>query len=365
MIALSIGKVTYDITVPMDDFIEENSKIVLKEKLVGSGGAASNVAYLLGKWNTDVYFAGVVGYDDAGTSVKKELEGANVHTTFLETNYERKTTTSYILVNKKNTSRTQMIIQPEVYHLRKYEFDFIPDFIYSDGYDYSATLTAFNRFPNATFVLGAGMNSADEKEIAALAKYAKYVIMSLEFATKITKMTGNFTEASALLNLYKELKVRFPNNNIIVTLHSMGVLYSINNEIKVMPTIQVQEVDRTGAGDVFDGAFVYGLSKGYDLEKCLCLANIAGGLSTTKYGSKSSIPLLSDVIHKYEEKFGPLTAPMNQEPAPTQMNQVPNVAPIPNVGTVPPPVMQSSQSFPSQIEISSASHINNGQGPLA
>lgn len=306
MVALSIGKVTYDITVPMEDYPVENSKIVLKEKLEGSGGAASNVAYLLGKWNTEVHFAGVVGYDDMGSFIKKELDGANVHTNFLETNYERKTTSTYTIVNKKTTSRTQMIIEPEVFHLRKYDFDFTPEIIYSDGYEYSATQNAFNKFQNAITVLGAGINSADEKEVVALAKYAKYVIMSLEFASKITKITGNFKEASALLNLYKELRERFPNNIIIVTLHNNGVLYSMNNEIKVMPTISVQEVDRTGAGDVFDGAFLYGLSKGYDLEKCLRLANIAGGLSTTKYGAKQSVPLLSDVIHKYEEKFGSL-----------------------------------------------------------
>jgi len=304
MIALSIGKVTYDITVPVEDFPIENSKVILKEKLESSGGAASNVAYLLGKWNTEVHFAGVVGYDDMGSNIKKELDSANVHTNFLETNYERKTTSTYILVNKKTTSRTQMIIEPETFHLRKYDFDFTPEIIYSDGFEYSATQNAFNKFQNAITGLGAGINSANDKEIVALAKYAKYVIMSLEFATKITKITGNFGEAAVLLNLYKELKDRFPNNTVVVTLHNNGVLYSINNEIKVMPTIAVQEVDRTGAGDIFDGAFLYGLSKGYDLEKCLRIANIAGGISTTKYGAKQSIPLLSDVIHKYEEKFG-------------------------------------------------------------
>ena len=45
MIALNIGKVTYDTTIPMDNFPVENSKNILNEKLEASGGSASNVAY--------------------------------------------------------------------------------------------------------------------------------------------------------------------------------------------------------------------------------------------------------------------------------------------------------------------------------
>ena len=78
------------------------------------------------------------------------------------------------------------------------------------------------------------------------------------------------------------------------------------DEVKVMPTISVQEVDRTGAGAIFDGALLYALWKKYDIEKAIRVANIAAGLSTTKYGVKDSIPLLSEVINYYEQRFGPL-----------------------------------------------------------
>ena len=328
MITLSIGKSTYDITIPVDEYPIENQKYILKEKLEGSGGSASNVAYLLGKWNMDSYYAGVVGYDDLGTNIKKELEANKVHTNFMEINYEKKTTMSMILANKATTSRTQFVIEPETYHLKKTDFDVAPNVIYSDGYEYSATNAAFNKFQNAISILGAGVGSADEKEVVALAKYARYVIFSLEFACHATKMKVDPTNPTHLLNLYKEVKSKFPNSINIITLHSAGVLYEINNEVKVMPPLQVSEVDRTGAGDTFDGAMIYALGNGYDLEKCIRFSSIAGALSTTKYGAKNSIPLLSDVIQKYEEKFGPLSAPEIpvQNPAPTQAPQTPPVA---------------------------------------
>jgi len=313
MIALSIGKVTYDTTVPLEKFPVENTKTIVKEKLEGSGGAASNVAYLLGKWNYDSYFAGVVGYDDYGSTIKKELEAAKVHTQFMEINYERKTTATMILANKETTSRTQLTIEPEVFHLRKYDYDIVPGVIYSDGYEYSATLQAFNKFPNAITVLGAGFGVSDEKEVIALAKYAKYVIFSLDFACSITKMQVDINTPSTLLKLYEELKDRFPNSTNIITLHELGALYPYENQIKVMPPKEVKEIDRTGAGDVFDGAIAYFLGKGYNLEKCICLANIAAALSTTKYGAKNSVPILSDVIHHYETQFGLVDAEETKE----------------------------------------------------
>lgn len=325
MIVLSIGKATYDITVPLDSFPVENTKTIIKEKLEGGGGAASNVAYMLGKWKQDSYFAGVVGYDDSGNLIKKELDGGGVHTNYMEINYEKKTSTTFILVNKQTTSRTQLMIEPEVYHMKKNEFDILPNIVYSDGYEYSATLAAFNKYQNAFSILGAGVGAADPKEIEALAKYAKYVIFSLDYACAITKMTVDLENPSTLLNLYEEIKDRFPNSSNIITLKQAGALYSVNNEVKVMPPMSVVEVDRTGAGDAFDGAFVYGIGKNYDLEKCVILGNIAGALATTKYGAKNSVPLLSDVIRYYEAQFGPI------EPVVTKQPENNNVPPTENI----------------------------------
>lgn len=327
MIALSIGKATYDTTVPMDGYPTENSKIVLKEKIENSGGSACNVATLFSKWNNETYFAGVVGYDDYGSYIKKELESDHISVKFMETNYEKKTTTSFIISNKTTTSRTILMIEPEVFHLKKSEFDIKADIVYSDGFEYTATTTAFNKYQTSVTVLGASLdNGSDPKEVLALAKYAKYVIFSLEFAEQLTRLKVDFNDSQTLLNLYREVKDKYPNSQIVITLKNIGAMYQVANEVKVMPTIQVEEVDRTGAGDIFDGAFAYGLGKGYSLENCIRIANIAAGLSTTKYGAKSSIPLLSDVIQYYERKFGPLEV----APSPVIQNEQNSLEQMPN-----------------------------------
>ena len=122
MTILSIGRTSFDIFCPVDEYPVEGTKYLLSEKIESGGGTAANVAYLLGKWGETAYFAGVVGSDDYGNHIRKELEQVMVKTDMMETSYEYGTPVSVILVNKKNGTRTRFDVvgatQPQ---LRKYE----------------------------------------------------------------------------------------------------------------------------------------------------------------------------------------------------------------------------------------------------
>lgn len=325
MIALCIGHATYDISVPLNGYPVENEKYRLQEKMESGGGSALNASYLLGKWNNETYFSGVVGYDDFGTFIKKEMEKANVRTPFLETSYDKKTPTSFILINQINHTRTVFNIEPEEFHLKKYEYDINPDVIYMDGYEYGASKTAINKYQNAITILNASVAS---KELMALAREIKYIVGSLEFAEGVSGMKADFNNPVSLLTIYKRLKEHYPKNEIVITLGTQGALYCLNTEVKVMPTINVKEVDRTGAGDIFRGAFAYALGKNYDLEKAVRIANIAAGLSTTKIGGNLSIPMLSEVIKEYEARFGAIEPTQTEQPPISQ--NTPNTQPIQN-----------------------------------
>ena len=91
------------------------------------------------------------------------------------------------------------------------------------------------------------------------------------------------------------------SNSIIITLEKEGCLYEYNEELRIMPGIRVKTLDSTGAGDIFHGAFTYGVSQNYDIETILRLANVTAGLSVTKIGSRNSIFELEEVKRKYEE----------------------------------------------------------------
>lgn len=297
---LCIGHSSWDMTVPVDDYPIENTKYRFSEKYSAGGGPASNAAYLLGKWGIETVIATTIGSDDFGTKIKKEFQDIKVNTEYIETNYEKETSFSFILINKKNGSRTVFNVATEHPALKKLNYDFTPDIIFTDGHDYGATQNAISKYQNAISVIDAGRITP---ELLELCKYIKYIVCSKGFAETVTGMKFDFNNPQSLVNIYTKLQNKYPNSNLTITLEEHGCLYTSGNEIKIMPGLKLTPVDTTGAGDIFHGAFTYGLANGFDMDKIVIFANIAAGLSVTKMGSRLSIPSLSEVMDYYNARF--------------------------------------------------------------
>ena len=297
---LCIGHSSWDMTVPVDDYPIENTKYRFSEKYSAGGGPASNAAYLLGKWGIETVIATTIGSDDFGTKIKKEFQDIKVNTEYIETNYEKETSFSFILINKKNGSRTVFNVATEHPALKKLNYDFTPDIIFTDGHDYGTTQNAISKYQNAISVIDAGRITP---ELLELCKYIKYIVCSKGFAETVTGMKFDFNNPQSLVNIYTKLQNKYPNSNLTITLEEHGCLYTSGNEIKIMPGLKLTPVDTTGAGDIFHGAFTYGLANGFDMDKIVTFANIAAGLSVTKMGSRLSIPSLSEVMDYYNARF--------------------------------------------------------------
>ena len=187
MTILSIGRSSFDITCPVDEYPIEGTKYILSEKIESGGGIAANVAYLLAKWGETSYFAGVVGSDDYGAKIRKELEQVMVKMDMVENSYEYGTPVSVILVNKKNGSRTRFDVvgttQPSI---KKFDYTFTPDVIFTDGKEYTGTINAFNKFPKAITVLDAGRV---DRDLLELCKYVQYIVCSKGFAETVSGLS--------------------------------------------------------------------------------------------------------------------------------------------------------------------------------
>jgi ribokinase len=59
--------------------------------------------------------------------------------------------------------------------------------------------------------------------------------------------------------------------------------------------LRVKVVDTTGAGDAFNGGFLYALLRGQTLPKCLEMGNRVGALSTQMAGGIDGLPRRADL----------------------------------------------------------------------
>lgn len=99
---------------------------------------------------------------------------------------------------------------------------------------------------------------------------------------------------SELANL-EELHKRGPKV-VALTRDANGAVLSDGKRIVSVAGTGVTAVDPTGAGDTFASMLVYGIQKGWDLEKIAVYCNCAGGLAVTKQGSIGrALPSLKEV----------------------------------------------------------------------
>lgn len=74
-----------------------------------------------------------------------------------------------------------------------------------------------------------------------------------------------------------------------------------SGDIGIVEAIKIDEViDSTGSGDAFCGAFLHGLSRGFDIFQSARIANITAGLKMTGHGAIASLPQGRDVYRAFE-----------------------------------------------------------------
>ena len=119
-----------------------------------------------------------------------------------------------------------------------------------------------------------------------------------EFFSGVPVMDEESAEKAALKLLEKGAK------NVVITLGKNGVFYTNGKEKLMVPSIKVNAVDTTGAGDAFNGGFATAIASGSDIKTALRFANCVGALSVTKPGTSPAMPFKDEISALYEKEYG-------------------------------------------------------------
>lgn len=319
MKVLCIGESYYDINILTNYYPVENTKNTFSEKVETTGGLIPNIAYFLGSNNIETYIATTIGSDDYGNIIKKDLTDAKVNTDYIETSYSGKSNILNNIYNDTNKTNTSYKIKNDL-ALKKYSFNITPDYLVIDGTEYSASLAALDKYKDSQTVLI--MNELT-KENTDLAKYCKIIIFSKEAAEAFANYKIDYNNGNSIVELYNNIRTKLPNVDIIINISMYGVVYSLNNEIKIIPTLNsVIRIDLSSEMESFVSAYLYAKMNNVDIENSIIYGIIAGSLATTKVGLRSSIPKLDEITSYYNSKFNIQTQPV-QNPT-TPVNEVVN-----------------------------------------
>lgn len=292
MKAICIGHSTYDTTLPLEKYPIENTKIRVEEHIECGGGPAANGGYLLAKWGIDTTIASVVGDDYYGDKIIEDFKKIKANTKYLEKKKNHQTSSSYILANMSNGSRTIITSKKDPIRKLDQEINEKYDLVLVDGEHPDTAIEVLKNNKEAITILDAGRLNDDTKKIG---KLVKYLVSSKEFAEEFSNLKLSVKDPEKLIEAHKKMEEYF-KTNIIITLEAKGSFTKINNKYEIIPSIKVKALDSTGAGDIFHGSLAYFLIKNYDLKTAIRYASITGAISVTRIGSRYSIPELNEII---------------------------------------------------------------------
>lgn len=88
----------------------------------------------------------------------------------------------------------------------------------------------------------------------------------------------------------------------VITCGSEGAYYSGEDGSGHVSAFEVNAVDTTGAGDVFHGAFAFGLTQGWKLRETVAFASAVAALKCTQLGGRAAIPTFEQAMEFREAR---------------------------------------------------------------
>jgi sulfofructose kinase len=122
-------------------------------------------------------------------------------------------------------------------------------------------------------------------EAHAVARACDYVVASQRYATACTRCTDPAAAARALAADVAGV--------VVVTAGPDGAYAASDGEVWRQPAFAVPVKDTTGAGDVFHGAFLFGVLRGWELRRTVAFA-AAAALKCRTLGGRAGIAPLAE-----------------------------------------------------------------------
>lgn len=270
------------------------------------GGSAANTLYALSQFGGNAFYSCKVANDETGDFYMKALGDHNIETNLSE-HREAGTTGRCLVMISEDAERTMLT------HLGISQFvseaELRPEKVARSGHVYiEGYLVTSDTARKAAITL---KRIAEDNGVKTAFTFSDPSMVQY-FADGVNEVLGD-TGVDLLFCNEKEALIWSGESNLgaackklegvarqfVVTRGKEGALLYDGDEYQTVKAHPVKAVDTNGAGDMFSGAFLYGLSREYSFHAAGTLASLAAGTVVSHYGPRLSPLQHQEVLDRF------------------------------------------------------------------
>jgi sulfofructose kinase len=267
-----------------------DESVLLHDLTRQGGGPVAQALVTLARLGASVGFVGRVGDDEAGQEMVRSLRAEGVDVSRLQIEPGATSAQCIILVDRPTGKRSICCHPGTATAVPTAGLDMTylcsGRFLHLDGHSPDAALVAARaaRAAGIKVCLDAGGPGA---HLEALVPLTDVLIAAEQFVVSV-KSGGYQAAAAHLLDLGPEV--------VVVTRGEHGSYTRTREDEFHQEAFHVPVVDTTGAGDVFHGAYLYGLLQGWDRMTTARFAGATAALKCARLGGRAGIPRREEVM---------------------------------------------------------------------
>ncbi len=262
----------------------------MTEFATGPGGMTCTAMVAAQRLGAEASLIAIVGDDPQGGQVIETLHREGVRTDLVRVSKDTTTQCTIILVKEATGQRAMMTkmgpnVDPVLTDADR-ERMARAKVLHVDGHHVPVAVEAA-RWARQDWVLVTMDGTRLSPGIEELVAQVDYLITNASFPEMFTTM-GDYDQAARRL-------LEVGPSAVVVTLGESGSHTWVKRRSFHTPAFPVDVVDTTGAGDVFHGAYVYGLARGWDVEYVAEFASAVAAMKCRQLGGQKGIPRLAEV----------------------------------------------------------------------
>lgn len=293
---VGLGLAIVDVVLRVDRMPAWEDPRGLLDFTLADGGPAGTACFVASTFGLRTGFVDTVGDDDLGAHRRRSLERAGVDTSHL---VPREGPEDHVVVVYVDAATAERVFSFRRGFLSRpvtvddLDRDYIESarILHLDGSHGAAALAAarWMKESGGTVVLDAAATSHEVLEPArALVAETDILICGSGFAPMLTGEDDAWRAGRAALDL---------GPRVVVQTEGAQGSYTVSRGAEFhTPAFDVDVVDTTGAGDTFHGAYLVGLARGWNLERCASFSSAVAGLHCTVLGNRKGIPSMDDAL---------------------------------------------------------------------